>query len=82
MEQYRPKKQIRVRYGYGLSHKNHIAKHKSLDEENDLILEAFNNRKESKGIQKIYFRENVGTNFYCEAMMTLEGRVISILKIE
>jgi hypothetical protein len=82
MEQYRPEKQIRVRYGYGLSHKNHIPKHKSLDEEKDLISKAFNNREVLRGTQKIYFREGVGVNFYCEAMMTLEGRVISILKLE
>ena len=82
MEQYRPEKQIRVRYSYGLSNKNHIPKHKSLDEEKGLISVAFDSREVSKGVQKIYFRENVGVDFYCEAMMTLEGRVISILKIK
>ena len=82
MEEFQPPKQIRVMYGYGLSSKNHIPKHKSLQEDQHIIENAFNNdRKISRGNQTLHFSENEGLESHCEAMMTLEGRVISILRL-
>lgn len=76
-----PEKQLRVRYAFGLSGKEHIPKAKSLEETGSVVETAFNDQDRSihKAKQTMNFGDTLSINCTCEAMSTISGRVLSLV---
>lgn len=77
-----PDKLLRVKYAFGLSRKEHIPKSKSLEESKNVILSAFEDQKKSihKSRQVITFGPQLSIDCECEAIATIAGRVLSIIR--
>ena len=80
-EAYIPKKQLRVRYAYGLSGRELIPKSKSLDETEGVVAEAFADVEKNiyKSKQSMIFSNTLSLDCHCEAMSTIDGRVLSLI---
>lgn len=76
-----PEKQLRVKYAFGLSGKEHIPKAKSLEESEGVVETAFkdSDRGIHKEKQSMSFGSTLSINCTCEAMSTISGRVLSLI---
>lgn len=80
-EEFAPEKQLRVKYAFGFSGKEHIPKAKSLDETGGVVESAFSDSERNihKASQSMCFGDSFIIDCKCEAVLTINGRVLSIL---